>query len=269
LQQLQEENVKLTKQLHAAIREKDEVKKDVEYDMNVYQKERSEWIQKEKQYQNQVAVVRQKLSKVEVELKSLQQEKQDKGESSEQQKQAHVIVIKTLESENQSLRRQLSEIQEELVFERRRRRANSLTLDRSEVDKMIDELRTQIMTLSEEKEKLIEESENLAVLLSEQRTGNGVAPGPIGNGSGPPPGAPPTPPSSAKNKALRIPPRSSSATDMLTKNMISSQVGNLAAELLASQMMAKEQTELEKLREENKALVSYIVSTLDSINKIR
>ncbi|KAJ3278902.1 hypothetical protein HK104_001933 [Borealophlyctis nickersoniae] len=267
--QLQEEVDKLQQKLNAKEREKATLNRHFDNGLNMVQ-------QSEAQYKAQIASLTQSNEKLKAELGELKEHRildSRTRNQHETEAQAHVIMIKTLEAEVEKWKKHTQEVEEALAFERRRRRADSIgPAGCAEHSLMIDELQETNRSLGDQNQSLQEEVENLRSMLEEAQHAAASAaaapatPVPI---LASPPVSVPTSPTTGKPRP-RIPPRSSSAQDLLAMYEAGAAGGgSLATELLKTQVQAGVKTELQRLRQENVALVNYLAATLESVSKLR
>ncbi|KND00725.1 uncharacterized protein SPPG_03841 [Spizellomyces punctatus DAOM BR117] len=205
---------------------------------------------------------------------------------------AHLVMIKTLEKELQETRQRTLDhgaIQQlvrrsslELLKRTDRLHERFESGTASSTTDITDQL---LLQLAEQNRALQEEIEMLRatdVALPSENNLNGEGPqdrppSPIKGVAfmASPPASPGHPPAVTK-KGPRIPRRTSSVCELLavktaktarTEDGMKSKMGTLAAELAHPQ--TPNDGEVERLRQENMALVSYLVATLDSLSKIQ
>ncbi|KAJ3128770.1 hypothetical protein HK098_003536 [Nowakowskiella sp. JEL0407] len=253
IETLREEVSALQSRLNNMEREYVDFEKKTEVSLELYLKEKEGYEAKIQNLSGQINTWKQQVLDLQDEITELGALQTSEVEEYANRQNAHFIVIETLKKDKQVYEKAQSQIQEleiQLDIERRRREAAEDN-NSSEMNLMIEEMRTELISLSETNRILIDENESLRLLLStHNKTLNGKRS--ISDLD------------QLQKPRLRNIPRRSASVLNLAGTPTTAGTSSLATELLKSQITHSE-PEIEKLREENRALVHYIVSTLDSV----
>ncbi|KAI8803880.1 hypothetical protein BJ742DRAFT_472775 [Cladochytrium replicatum] len=273
VQQLHEELAKLDAKLNQAEKEKADLRKRLERDTQI----QTTLADKGSSLEELVTSLRSQMADVDDELENARLELADATKrliDGDKRHDAHVVVIRMLEKDLNDYKKRVEELQNEVDYERRKREGGGEHEDGTQARlgveqyiSIIEDLRTENVELSDQNRILLEEIDSFRVMISVRgRSATNMSLGTPEGASTPNSTWELLEESAAARKERRLrnpPPRVSSAV-----SLPNAPGGSLSTELLKTEHKKAEQTELEKLREENRALVTYIVSTLDSVTKL-
>ncbi|KAJ3328738.1 hypothetical protein HDU76_009376 [Blyttiomyces sp. JEL0837] len=201
-------------------------------------------------------------------LNKLLEEETSRRKVAEQRDEALVAMVRTMEDHLRQERSLKEAAEEKLAFEVKMRKAeaiNNVDEVKAQYQSIIDELRNEVKTLSEEN-TLLQDLTN-----PQEPSTNSILPSSSTTSSSPTPMSTParvSPSGRTLTNPGMFPPRSSSAVDLLEENKLPVD-GTLESQLLRGRVAIARESEIQRLRAENMALVNQLVATLDSITNIR